>query len=176
MKIAKRFVELDKRVHDRKNFSSGEIEVDQFLHQFAAKHRKAGISKTMILVADLGADVLGQSVSFYTLSHTVINRQSLPSALAKKLPRYPVPVMLLGQIAVDRGFQGQRFGEVTLIAALKESLKINQFLPSYAVVVDALNVGVAEFYQQYGFQRLSSIEGEIKLFLPMQTVEQLFGD
>ncbi len=173
MRPSSAFTELDKSIHDRGGFACGTKELDAFLQQFAVRHREAGISKTMVLPAkDDDADIC----AYYTLSHTEIERQTLPKTLAKKLPRYPVPVMLIAQLAVHQEAQGQGLGKVTLIAALRHAYDVNLHLPSYAVVIDALDDGVQGFYEQYDFQPLDTHNRRTRLFLPMKTVARLFAD
>ena len=164
---ASRFVELDKSIHERKSFDCGQKELNDFLYYFAAKHRKAGISKTMVLPS---ADMQSDICAFYTLSHTEINRRTLPLSIAKKLPQYPVPVMLVAQLGVHKEAQGLGLGKVTLILALRHCYEINEHLPSYAVVVDALDEETQGFYEQYGFEVLVTQNGRIRLFLPMKIV------
>ncbi len=172
MRPSSAFVELDKNTHNRNGFDCGMAPLNTFLQQFAARHRAAGISKTMVLATkDSSPDIC----AYYTLSHTEIERQTLPGAVAKKLPHYPIPVMLIAQLAVSHQAQGQGLGKVTLINALKHCYEINQHLPSNAVVVDALNQGVQGFYEQYGFQILDTNDKKIRLFLPMGTVGRLFA-
>ena len=167
------FVELDKSLHDRKSFDCGTDELNNFLQQFAVRHRDAGISKTMVLPAK---EDEGEICACYTLSHTEIERRSLPQKLAKKLPHYPIPVMLIAQLAVHREAQGHGLGKVSLIRALNHAYDVNLHLPSYAVVVDALDEGVQRFYEQYGFKTLDAHNHRMRLFLPMKTVAQLFTD
>jgi len=171
MKPSGDFVELDKSLHDRESFDCGQVELNDFIRKFAARHRAAGISKTMVLPTRESKTLF---CAYYTLSHTEIKRQSLPSSMAKKLPHYPIPVMLIAQLAVDRQAHGQGLGKTTLIRALQYCFEINQHLPSYAVVVDALDAGVLGFYEQYGFKKLESEHnGRSRLFLPMKTVASL---
>lgn len=165
------FVELDKFVHDRKSFDCGTQELNLFLQQFAARHRAAGISMTVVLPAkENDADIC----AYYTLSHTEINRLALPSVVAKRLPHYPIPVILVAQLAVHLQAQGQGLGKVTLIRALQHAHEINEHLPSYAVVVDALDEDVQRFYEQFGFEILDTHNHRKRLFLPMKTIAQLF--
>ena len=167
------FAELDKTIHDRKSFDCGTDELNAFLQQFAVRHRDAGISKTMVLPSkEDEADIC----TYYTLSHTEIERRNLPQKLARKLPHYPIPVMLIAQLAVHTEAQGHGPGKVSLIKALQHAYDVNLHLPSYAVVVDTLDDGVQGFYEQYRFQVLDTHDSRTRLFLPMKTVAQLFTD
>ena len=167
------FVELDKVVHDRKSFDCGAQELNLFFQQFAVKHKTAGISMTMVLPAkESEADIC----AYYTLSHTEIKRQTLPKSVAKKLPYYPIPVMLIAQLAVNKKAQGQGLGKITLIRALQHAGEINEHLPSYAIVVDALDNQVQGFYESFGFTALDTHNHRKRLYMTMQTVVQLFSE
>lgn len=174
MKPSTRFEGLDKNKHHRTDFDCGNNVLNTFLLQFAVKHQKAGISKTMVLPSLPLDDSKPEICAFYTLTHTEIERQNLPAKEAKKLPRYPIPVLLIAQLAVHTKCQGQGLGKVTLIRALQHCLEINEHLPSYAVVVDALE-GKESFYENYGFSSLTTHQGHTRLFIPMKTILKLFS-
>lgn len=57
---------------------------------------------------------------FFTLSAGSVSCSELPEALAKKLPRYPVPVALIGRLAVDTDFQGKGVGSIFSGGCLSE--------------------------------------------------------
>lgn len=175
MTCACEFVEFDKGVHDRNAFDCGEAALNSFIKTQAARHMAAGISRTLLLPA---VNVLPNGMipicSFYTITACLIKRKTLPMALAKKLPHYPVPVFLLAQLAVDVNFHSQGLGKITLIKALENLWGINSQMRAYAVVVDCLNETARQFYEKYGFEFLCRHNGRNRLFLPMKTISQLF--
>ncbi len=176
MKWQSEFVELDKRLHEREVFDSGEMALNEFLKQQAIRHMKAGISRTMVLPATRALDSGRFPIcAFYTIAPSSIKRENLPKTQQKKLPHYPVPVFLLAQLAVEKSIQNQGLGSVALVKALEHFLTIHQHMRAYAVVVDALNVNAETFYRKYGFEELCVIGEKKRLFLPMNTLENLFS-
>ncbi|WPL17900.1 hypothetical protein Thiowin_02943 [Thiorhodovibrio winogradskyi] len=71
--------------------------------------------------------------------------------MARKLPRYPVPVALLGRLAVALNFQGRRLGSILLSDACRKELKASQVLAVAAIVVDAKDASAAAFSRHFGF-------------------------
>lgn len=170
------FVEMNKTRHDRESFDCGEPELNTFIRTQAAKHMQAGISRTMVLPS--AEPLLNQKYAicaFYSVAPSSISRETLPAKLAKKLPKYPVPVFLLAQLAVHKEFHGSGLGKISLIRALKYLWQVNQHMRAYAIVVDCLTDSAQAFYAKYGFQVLCEHNGRIRMFLPMKTVGELFG-
>jgi len=172
---AKEFVELDKATHDRASFDCGEIELNTFIQTQAAKHMEVGVSRTMLLPASVPLpDGKYPICAFYTIAPSSISRETLPEALAKKLPRYPVPIFLLAQLAVHSEYHGKGLGKITLIKALEYLWEVNAHIKAYAVVVDCLNNDAKQFYLKYGFEVLCEYNGRVRMFIPMKTIAQLF--
>ncbi|GMQ97214.1 MAG: GNAT family N-acetyltransferase [Gammaproteobacteria bacterium] len=175
MSYGNTFVELDKSIHDRDSFDCGKDELNNFIRTFAARHMEAGVSRTMVLPASQpSADGKFPICAFFTIAPSAIERSTLPEAIKKKLPHYPVPVFLLAQLAVHNDYRGQSLGKVTLIRALKYFVDLLEHLPAYAVIVDCLDEEAESFYRKYGFEELCDFNGRKRMFLPMQTVLQLF--
>jgi len=175
MSWAREFVELDKKRHDRSTFDCGEDELNDFIKTKAAKHMAAGISRTMVLPAVTPfADGKYPLCSFYAIAPSQIERATLPEALAKRLPHYPIPVFLIAQLAVHKEYKGEGLGKITLIKALEHLFKVNAHMKAYAVVVDCLNQAAQDFYAKFGFEILCSHNDRTRMFMPMRTVEQLF--
>ncbi len=90
MKWGAEFVELEKLVHDRHSFDCGKSELNHYIRTEAARHTKAGISKTHILpTAKSARNGMFGICFFYTVVPSSLKQKTLPSDLAKKLPRYP---------------------------------------------------------------------------------------
>ena len=170
MKPSSSFIELDKFVHNRRAFDCGEGELNRFLQQYAAAHRRRGTSITMVLPDREDESTI---CAWYTLTHVSMDKSTLPKDLAKQLPGYPIPFTLLAQLAVHRDLQGQGFGETALIKALDYIYKANLLIPSWAVVADVLNDSVQGFYEKLGFRATNYPGHRVRLFLPMKKVEKM---
>ncbi len=130
----------------------------------------------MLLPAiDASASGMLPICSFYTIAPGQIERKLQPQALAKKLPHYPIPVFLLAQLAVDVNYHSRGLGKITLVNALERLLGISAEMKAYAVIVDCLNDNARQFYEKFGFQLLHSHNGRDQLFIPMNTISQLFN-
>lgn len=176
MNWAKEFVELSKSKHDRDSFDCGEPELNTFLKSQATRHIDAGISRTMVLPAQTTLLNHKQPIcAFYTIAASSISREQLPTSMAKKLPRYPIPVFLLAQLAVHKEFHAKGLGKVSLIKSLEYLWEVNHYMKVYAVVVDCLTDSAQSFYEKYGFELLCEHNGRVRLFLPMKTIDQLFA-
>jgi predicted GNAT family N-acyltransferase len=152
--------------HDRAAFCCGTPELDDYIRQQAGQDQKRGLAAVFVLTID------GQTVAgFYTLSAHSINASELPADLAKRMPRFPIPVTLLGRMAVAKSSQGQGLGEFMLVDALDRTLRASRQVASIAVVVDA-KAGARDFYLKHGFTPFPAKPG--RLFLPMKTIETMF--
>ncbi|WP_366918544.1 GNAT family N-acetyltransferase [Acaryochloris sp. IP29b_bin.148] len=160
---------FNKQKHDRSRFCCGQDSLDHYFRKQASQDLKKHISSVFVLMDDSQTSVL----AYYTLSAYTIDISSLDTALAKRLPRYPqLPTTLLGRLAVDQQQQGQRFGELMLVDALKRALITSQQVASLAVVAEALNERAVNFYTKYGFHPFR--HHPMKLYLPMKSIAALF--
>ncbi len=154
--------------HDRKSFDCGEPVLNQYLHRYASQDIRRRVSRVF---AASPPDAPRQIIGYYSLSAGGLDATDLPESLRRRLPRYPLPVALLGRLAVAKSHQGRGLGSILLADALQRIAQASQVMAVYAVAVDALNDRAAEFYQQFGFIPLPS--QPLKLFLPMDSVTSL---
>lgn len=153
----------------RKAFSCGEEDLDRYLKEKANKHH-ATVTIVWILYDTQAEAIAG----YYTLSNASVALNGLPPDLARGLPSYPVPVTLLGMMAVDRTYQKQGLGEELILDALHRTLIASRAIGSFAMMVDARYEASRPFYFKYGF--LPFPKDELRLVLPMTTIEALFKD
>jgi len=148
--------------HLRKTFDCGESSLNTYLHRYARQNIKNRINRVFIASP---VDAEKSIVGYYTLSAGSISTEDLPLIQKRHLPNYPVPVALLGRLAVDKQYQGQRLGSILLADAVQRVEQASEVLAVYAIVVEALNPSVAGFYQDFGF--IPFADQPLKLFLPM---------
>lgn len=153
--------------HDRAAFSCGVPALDIYLQRQARQDTERNLAAVFILTSD-SKTVAG----FYSLSAHSIQAADLPAELGKKLPRFPVPVTLLGRMAVSQSLHGQRLGELLLMHALQRAWLGSKQVASWAVIVDA-KAGARDFYLKHDFAPLPSQTD--RLILPMRTIEKLFA-
>lgn len=156
--------------HDRAAFSCEHERLNLYLKQQATQDIRRRVAAVYVLTPD-GKNVAG----YYTLSQYTIDAGELPQELAKKLrlPKYDkLPATLLGRLARSKEFRGARLGELLLMDALARALEHSSRIASLAVVVDAKDENARNFYRRYGFIDLPDHPN--RLFIPMQTVEEVF--
>lgn len=138
---------------DRSSFSCGDPAYDNFLLRYAAQNQfKHRISTTIVAVED--ERVMGYAT--FAVGEVAID--DLPDSARGALPRYPVPVLRLGRLAVDTRYQGHGLGTLLVGHVLQTALRLRDTLGCAAVVVDALPER-ADFYRALGFVPLRMVRG-----------------
>ena len=157
-------IELLAAHHQRAGFDCGEPALNEFLQRQAGQLGRKGFGKTYVALAADGLRVTG----FVTLSAGQAQTHSLPAHL--KLPRYPVPILRLGRLAVDRSAQGQGTGQQLMAFALQLALDFSKNVGLYAVVIDAKHDQIKAYYQAMGFQ--ATLDDPLCLYLPLSVLEK----
>lgn len=154
----------------RASFSCGEEALDTYLKTRARKEMDHHIAVVYVLCDTQEGRIAG----YYTLGSLSVE---LPEDVKRGLAKYSqYPATLIGRLAVDKNYQGQGLGGRLLLDALGRALAGSRAVAAYAVITDAKNEPAQDFYSRYGLLPLSATDGERRLFIPMSTVERLFGD
>lgn len=155
--------------HDRSEFDCGQPALNEFLATLAGQYERRGAARTFVLTRRAERRVVG----YYTLSAGAIDVGRLPVKLAKKLPRHPVPIILLGRLAVDQHFHGQGLGADLMVDAAIRSMIVAEELGVFALGVEAIDDDAVGFYSRFGFTAIS--DDPRYLFLPIETLRKQFG-
>ncbi len=92
-------------------FRCGKHSLDDYFARHAISNDRAGVSRAFVLPGETEAGdpkVLG----YYTLSMALLGSAEASSVLSTRLPRYLVPVALIGRLAVHEHARGRGFGEM----------------------------------------------------------------
>ncbi len=163
-------IELLEKKHNRKEFDCGKELLNNYVRNQAGQDVKRKLSACFVL-SDKDSDIVK---GYYTLSTNSIPLSSFSVQIQKRLPKSytSIPTILLGRLAIDKGFQGQGIGKILLIDALKRSYQISKEIGSFGVIVDPIDNEAERFYEKYDFIKLFDSG---KMFIATQTLKELFG-
>lgn len=143
------------------HFDCGRPELNAWLHRRAIKN-EGRASRTYVICS--GSN---EVVAFYTLSAGAAELQAVPTKLARNMPN-PVPLIVLGRLAVDRSHAGRGLGSFMLREALQRALHAADTIGVHALVVHAIDDAAVAFYTRFGFQAFPTAARS--LFLPIETI------
>ena len=145
---------------DAKTFNCGQSALDEYIRRYALQDVRRDLARVFVASPK---DDLACLAGFFTLSAGSVNCSDLPEKLARKLPCYPVPVALIGRLAVDKDFQGKGLGSILLADACQKIRQARETLAVVGIVVDAKDDSAAAFYQHFGFIELPGKPGRLLL-------------
>lgn len=176
MALSQEFVLADPKKHDLKSFDCTKVEMNQFLSRFAIKNEKLGLCKTWVLTINeqsVTKELVTKAkvAAYFTLGYSSVSRDDIETE--KKLPGYPVPMILLARLAVDKNYQGQHLGEKTLITTLRKTVQLaDNGLPVVGLILDVLDEDAMKFYSKYKFFKKFTND-PMRLFSPIQVLRSL---
>ena len=127
------------------DFDCGEPDLDEWLKRRALTNQVGGASRTFVV-----ADAQGRVFGYYALAAGAVSRQLASANVRRNMPE-PVPVLVLGRLAVDRRAQGGKLGAALLQDAVNRALSLAQNAGVRALLVHALHDEAKRFYLHYGF-------------------------
>ncbi len=152
--------------HDRSSFDCQDSALNEFLHLHARKNHERGGAKTFLAIScEDGRTILG----YYSLSPASAEYARVPELAKRGLARYEVPCFRLARLAVHHFYQNQGLGGQLLLAAGRRCLRAAAEIGGVAMLIDAKNERVAEWYGSYGAVPL--LDAPLTLILPLATVE-----
>ncbi len=130
--------------HDVSAFDSGESLLDHWLRRRALANEESGASRTYVVRA------AGRVVGYYALANGAVARGEVTGRVGRNMPD-PLPVMVLGRLAVDRAHQGRGLGTALLRDAVLRTLQAAGIAGIRAILVHAISEDAKKFYERRGF-------------------------
>jgi GNAT superfamily N-acetyltransferase len=118
---------------DLSGFDCGNDDMNQWLVRHAWASHKADLARTWLALD--GGIVAG----YFALTTGSVRPEDAPRRVARGMPRYPIPIILLARLAVDVRHQGQRLGPRLLAEALRRAVAASDTAAARLVVVDAID-------------------------------------
>ena len=131
--------------HDLSSFRSGVAVLDDWLKRRALPNEQTGASRTYVVRAG-GKRVVG----YYALANGGVAAEAATGRTRRNMPD-PVPVMVLGRLAVDEAYQGCGIGRGLLRDAILRTVQAAEIGGIRAMLVHAISEEAKRFYEACGF-------------------------
>ena len=147
--------------HRLDSFRCGKPELEFWLKQRARKNQLEAASRTFVVCA--GNEVVG----YYAISAGAVLHETVPGNVRRNMPE-PIPVAVLGRLAVHSDWNGQGVGAGLLKDAVRRAARLAEELGIRALLCHAIDENAKKFYLHHGF-----IESPIEPLTVMLNVAKL---
>lgn len=130
--------------HRLDGFNCGVVSLDDWLKRRAHQNQASGASRTYVVAE--GQKVVG----YYCLSSGALALGEAPGPIRRNMPD-PIPVAVLGRLAVDRGWHGKGLRVALLQDAVLRTAQAANILGIRGMVVHAISDEAKAFYEHHGF-------------------------
>ena len=130
--------------HEIGAFKSGVASLDEWLKLRAHKNQVTNASRTFVACDD--ATVFG----YYALASGGVETAAAPGNFRRNMPE-PIPVVLLGRLAVDQRHQGHGLGRALFRDSAKRVLHAANSIGIRGILVHAISADAKAFYLALGF-------------------------
>lgn len=164
---APRAIEADHSIAD---FDCGKQALNDWLKQRALKN-EGKASRTYVVCSAAGEDA-GSVIAYYTLAMGAVAHDDAPSWAKRNMPN-PIPVTVLGRLAVDAKHHGKGLGQAMMKEAIQRTLEASRTIGARALIVHAIDDEAIGFYVPFGLQRFPA--DSRTMFLPIETLVESLG-
>lgn len=146
-------------------FDCGVPALNEYLKRYAYLNHQSGSSRAYIVTR-------GEKrvVGFYTLSYGDVAHSEAPERVKKVLGKYPVPVLLIARLAVDKAEQGIGLGAALVKDAILRAVQASDIAGLRAMLVHTKDGKAKAFYEKFGFE--PSPVNQFHLYLLMKDIKK----
>lgn len=134
------------QTHESSSFDCGEPLLNDWLKRRAFANQVTGASRTFVILGEHN-----QILAYYALAAGAVAHADAVGSIRRNMPD-PIPVMVLGRLAVDRSCQGRKLGTALLKDAVLRTISVSENVGIRALLVHAINEQAKQFYLDRGFQ------------------------
>jgi GNAT superfamily N-acetyltransferase len=132
--------------HQLGAFDSGVAALDDWLKRRARANQVSGASRTFVACAD---EIV---VGYYALASGGVNAAAAPGRFRRNMPE-PIPVVVLGRLAVDRACQGRGVGRALFRDSALRVMQAAEAIGIRGMLVHAVSDEAKAFYLALGFSQ-----------------------
>jgi GNAT superfamily N-acetyltransferase len=140
--------ELINKNHDKNTFDCGNDSLNIFLKNYSLQNDKNNSSRTYVAGNKKDNLIIG----YYTLTYGSIAYGQATPSVKKNMPQYPIPVMLLARLAVDKKYKNLGVGTGLLKDALLRTMQASEIAGLRAIITHAKDNSAKQFYLKHGFK------------------------
>jgi GNAT superfamily N-acetyltransferase len=132
--------------HQLGAFNSGVPTLDDWLRRRARANQASGASRSFVICAD---DIV---VGYYALASGAVSAAAAPSRFRRNMPE-PIPVAVLGRLAVDQGYHGQGIGRALFRDSALRVMQAAEAIGIRGMLVHAISDEAKAFYLALGLSQ-----------------------
>lgn len=153
--------------HELACFDSSEPTLDEWLKTRALKNQASGASRCFVLCNNQ------KVIGYYTLSAGAISHEVAPKSMRRNMPN-PLPVLLLGRLAIDKKYHNKGLGSALLRDAMIRVISVASDAGIFAILVHSLSEQAKRFYLSRGF--IESPLQPMTLMMTLETVRSILTE
>ena len=145
--------------HQLDSFDCGKHALNDWLQRFARQAQGSGSARTFVVCH---AD---RVVGYFSLTVGQIDTLEAPERIRRGMGQYPIPVIILARLAVDKACHGRGLGTGMLQDAIRRTLKIAEDAGIRALLTHPIDESAEMFYRRFGFEPTPLRERQLILLL-----------
>jgi len=130
--------------YDASTFACANATLNDWLRRRAINNERQGASRTFVVCED------NTVIAYYSLAVGAVAREEVSGKIRRNMPE-PIPVMVLGRLAVDTQWQDKGIGVGMLKDAIMRTLIVAEQAGIRTILVHALSEEAKRFYLHSGF-------------------------
>lgn len=155
------------RSDETAGFDCGVDVLNVFLRRWSGPNEAANASRTYVVLRG------DRVVAYHSMAAASVRKGSATSRTGAGLAATPVPMILIGRLAVDLSEQGRGLGTHMLLDALARAVAASSVIGARGVLVHAQDARARDYYIRRGFEDLPERPGDVAML--MKDVRRTLG-